>query len=136
MVQRRGFPVKFVSVFSILLLVGLVSASLSLSEWESTIGQELHNIFGSGTYCVPDDAGLCLDFGSILMGVFILAFFFIWSSVSGIAWDGVFFLLMIVMFILALPQSGILGIPMWSVNSFIFALIVMAVFFKMILRRG
>lgn len=116
---------KIHSLLSVLFLAGMVSASLPISgnnSWESIIGRELGGTFGIGN--------------EIMMGIFILAFIFIWSSVSGMAWDGVFFLIVITMTILALPQSGILGIPMWSVTSFIFALIVMGVFFRMILRRG
>jgi hypothetical protein len=117
--------VKIRSLLSVLFLAGLVSASLPLSgngSWESIIGGELGGTFGIGN--------------EIMMGIFVLAFIFIWSSVSGIAWDGIFFLMAITIVILAQPKSGLLGIPMWSVFSFIFALIVMGVFFRMILRRG
>lgn len=116
---------KILSLLSVLLLSGLVSAPLPLSgngSWESIIGGELGGTFGIGN--------------EIMMGIFILAFIFIWSSVSGIAWDGIFFLLVATMVVLSQPASGIMGIPMWSVFSFVFAVIVMGVFFRMILRRG
>jgi hypothetical protein len=130
---------------SVLLLVGLVSASLPISgnnSWESTIGGQLVSIFGSGTYCfggIGDEnctGGNSIEVGSIIMSVFILGFIFIWSSVSGIGWDGIFFMMMIVLVLLGQGQSGLLGLPAWGLFNFIFSIIVLGMLYREILRRG
>jgi hypothetical protein len=111
------------------------------SSLESKIGLELTSLFGSGSYCfggVGEDCvgGTSLDMGNVIMAVFVLGFIFIWASVSGIAWNGVFFLLFLTLAILSTPQTGFLGTTGWSLTTFIFAILVLAVFYQAILRRG
>jgi hypothetical protein len=114
--------------------MGMVSASLSLSEWESTIGGQLGSMFGSGTVCLPPGSGNCIDLASLLITVFVLGFFFIWTSVSGIAWDGVFILLMMVLAVTS--TSGTFGTVGWTLFSFITAIVMIGFLYRGILRRG
>lgn len=134
---------------AVLLLIGIASADTfgnwTVTNWESTIGGGLGTIFGSGSYCFgvtntatdpPTCEGVSLDFGSIMMSVMLIGFIFIWSSVSGIAWDGVFFLLMIILVMMAMPAGGLLGMTAWGVYIFLWSIIIMAIFYRTILRRG
>lgn len=123
---------------SVLLLIGIACAdtfgNFSIGNWESTIGSQIGTVFGSATFTFP--GGITIDAGYVMMSVVIIGFFFIWSSVSGIAWDGVFFLMMIVLVILAIPQGGLLGTTAWGLFNFVFALVVMGVLYRAVLRRG
>ncbi|QLJ53531.1 MAG: hypothetical protein Sv326_1356 (plasmid) [Candidatus Fermentimicrarchaeum limneticum] len=138
---------KLLAVLFLLLLPLAVTASgnnsygLNASSLEGKIGGELGSIFGEGAYCLYGEGESCaggmrLEMGPVLMAVFILAFFFIWTSVSGIAWDGVFFLLFTTLILLSDPMSGFIGSSGWALASFLFAIIAMALFFRTILRRG
>lgn len=133
------------SAFSVLLLIGMAGADTfgnwTIRDWENTTGSQMGAVFGSGTYCFAGTGencvgGVAVDMGSIFMGIFIMGFIFIWASVSGIAWDGVFFLMMIVLVILAQPNGGLLGLTAWAVFNFIWAMVLLALLYRLILRRG
>jgi phage-related holin len=118
-----------------------VTYGLIATSFETKIAGELGNTFGEGAYCLYGEGETCaggmrLEMGAIIMAVFILAFFFIWSSVSGIAWDGVFLLMFMVLVLLSDPMSGFIGASGWALASFLFAVIGMYLVFRTILRRG
>jgi hypothetical protein len=124
--------ILFVMLFLASCVIAEGSYGMNATYLESKVGGELGNMIGSATYCYGDK---CLDVGPLLITVFILAFFFIWSSVSGIAWDGVFFLLFMILAIQS-TSSGFLGSVGQSLVSLVFAIIMMGIFYRTILRRG
>jgi hypothetical protein len=120
-------------VLFLLSFASIAYASLDITTWESTIGGQLGRIIGSGSYCYQE---YCLNIGPLFIAVFVLGFIFIWSSASGIAWDGVFILMVMTLAMLSNPVTGYMGTTGWSLFTFIFAFIITAVIFRMILRRG
>lgn len=139
----------WLSALSVLLLIGMATADTwgnwTVKDWEDTTGSQLGTIFGDGKYCfagtLSSDGESCvggytIEVGSVIMAIFIMGFIFIWASVSGIAWDGVFFLMMIVLVLLAAPVGGILGTTAWGIYDLLWVVAIMSILYRVILRRG
>jgi len=104
-------------------------------DWEQAIGKQLGSVFGSGAYCFGGQGenctgGYALDMGGLIASVLIICFFFIWTATSGIAWDGVLMLMVMVLAVLSQPGTGFLGFVGFSFLSIIAAILGLAVLWR------
>jgi hypothetical protein len=128
-----------VSALALCILACFVSANNSTNftakQWEQAVGSQLGKVIGTGAYCFGGQGenctgGYALEMGGLLASVLIICFFFIWTATSGIAWDGVLMLMVMVLAVLSQPGSGFLGFAGFSLLSIITAILGLAVLWR------
>ncbi len=129
--MRKGLPLILFLLMSPLVL----AVNNTASDYENLIGGQLGNIIGNATWSIMlGGTTYSIDLFPLSVVLFLLIFMFIWTSASGIAWDGIYFMMLVT--VAYLSSTGFFGDIGVVILGLVFAFTSLALLFYLMLRRG